>query len=528
MEIECMKFSNDNFIDKFNRQEKDILKFYQNLSLNEKSVDQMLARPAYDHTKTLAEIMRNDMAKYGLSDAQEKNLELLAEGHRAVIGGQQAGLFMSPAYIIHKIISIIIVTKDMKEKYGYDAVPVFWVAGEDHDYEEINHTFVYDDMHRKKRKISYKPNLKVNMSVGFYEYDKQAMKDTLNKIMEMCGDRSDLKALKDKVTAFIDEHAYWTELFHALVHDLFKDEGILVFNSHTPEVRQFEKSMFRSMIESHEKIDDAFVSGQKQLTGELDIPPTIHTENNVHLFVNATTDRTLLEKDGEHFRAGDEKYTKDELLGLLEESPEIFSNNVVTRPLMQEMLFNTLIFLGGNAEVKYWGELHKVFEVMDVDMPIILKRVEFEYLSPRLEKLMEKYELDFNPKFYDTIKDLKHSMVENDVSSEFINKIGDITKSAEKGYQELHAINSQDFMTEIVEANFKHHLKQLDYLERRYRTEVKRHKRKELGDLTELQEKLLPDGGLHERMYHPWQYMTDLRDFPPLSYTTDLVILKTP
>ena len=63
MEIECMKFSNDNFIDKFNRQEKDILKFYQNLSLNEKSVDQMLARPADDHTKTLAEIMRNDMAK---------------------------------------------------------------------------------------------------------------------------------------------------------------------------------------------------------------------------------------------------------------------------------------------------------------------------------------------------------------------------------------------------------------------------------------------------------------------------------
>ena len=59
MEIECMKFSNDNFIDKFNRQEKDILKFYQNLSLNEKSVNQMLARPAHDHTKTLAEIMRD-------------------------------------------------------------------------------------------------------------------------------------------------------------------------------------------------------------------------------------------------------------------------------------------------------------------------------------------------------------------------------------------------------------------------------------------------------------------------------------
>lgn len=337
-----------------------------------------------------------------------------------------------------------------------------------------------------------------------------------------------MKALKDKVAGFIDEHTYWTELFHALVHDLFKDEGVLIFNSHTPEVRQLEQSMFRSMIESHEKIDEAFVSGQKQLVETLDITPTIHTDNNVHLFINAPTVRTLLEKNGEHFKAEDAEYTEDELLGLLEQSPEIFSNNVVTRPLMQEMLFNTLIFLGGSAEVKYWGELHKVFEVMDVDMPIILKRIEFEYLSPRLEKLMDRHELEFNPQFYDTVDELKRSMVEDGVNPDFINKIRDITRSAEKSYKELHDINSQDFMTDIVESNFKHHLKQLDYLERRYKTEVKRHRRKELGDLSELQEKLLPDGGLHERMYHPWQYMTDFRDFPPLSYTTDLVIIKTP
>src|SRR5699024_8941716 len=120
--------------------------------------------------------------------------------------------------------------------------------------------------------------------------------------------------------------------------------------------------MFKTMIESHEKIDDAFVSGQKQLVDALDISPTIFTENNVHLFINAPTVRTLLEKDGENFKAEDDEYSKDELLELLESSPELLSNNVVTRPLMQEMLFNTLIMLGGNAEVKYWGELHKVFE----------------------------------------------------------------------------------------------------------------------------------------------------------------------
>ena len=528
MEIECMNFSKDDFIDKFNQQQEDILKYYQNLSFNDESVEEVLSRPVHPHTGALADIIRNDMEKFGLSEAQEENLKRLADGRRVITGGQQAGLFMSPAYIIHKIMSIIIVKKDMKEKYDYDAVPVFWVAGEDHDYEEINHTYVYDSMHRKRRKITYKPNLRINMSIGFYEYDKKVMKETLFKIMELCGDREDLLLLRDRIEAMIDRHTYWTELFHALVHDVFKDEGVLIFNSHLPEVRELEKGLFRRMIESHGEIHEAFMRGQKKINAACGTSPVIQTDTNVHLFIGADMSRTLLSSTDGHFTAGDERYTKEALLELLESSPHVFSNNVVTRPLMQEMLFNTLVFLGGNAEVKYWGELHEVFEVMGVGMPIILKRMEFGYLPPRLDKMLRKYGLTFNPDFHGQAEDYKASMVQDDLNAGFIDKIHEITESAEKHYRELHQLNSQEFMTDIVEANFKHHIKQLDYLERRYRTEVKRHRRKELGDVRELQERLLPDGALHERIYHPWQYMTDFREFPPLSYTTDLVIIKTP
>lgn len=528
MEIECMNFSKDDFIDKFNQQEENILKYYQNLSFNEKSVEEVLSRPVHPHTGALADIIRNDMEKFGLSEAQEENLKRLADGRRVITGGQQAGLFMSPAYIIHKIMSIIIVTRDMKEKYDYEAVPVFWVAGEDHDYEEINHTFVYDSMYRKRRKITYKPNLRINMSIGFYEYDKKVMKETLHKIMALCGDRADLSALMGRVESMIERHTYWTELFHALVHDVFKDEGLLIFNSHLPEVRELEKSLFRRMIDSHDEIHESFTRGQKKINEALGTSPVIQTDTNVHLFIGADVSRTLLTSEEGHFTAGDDRYTKEELLELLEASPEVFSNNVVTRPLMQEMLFNTLIFLGGNAEVKYWGELHEVFKTMDVGMPIILKRMEFGYLSPRLDKMLSKYGLTFNPDLHRQAEDYKDAIVQDDLNAGFIDKIHEITDSAKAHYRELHELNSQEFMTDIVEANFKHHLKQLDYLERRYRTEVKRHKRKELGDVRELQEKLLPDGVLHERIYHPWQYMTDFREVPPLSYTTDLVIIKTP
>ncbi|WP_256440497.1 bacillithiol biosynthesis BshC [Jeotgalicoccus sp. WY2] len=150
----------------------DIKQFYGGLSYDEKSIKEVLQRPVHGHTAKLGSIIEADMSQYGISQEQQHNIELLKKGHKVVIAGQQAGLFMSPSYIIHKIISILVVV-EMKENHGYDAVPVFWIAGEDHDFEEVNHTHLYDTYHRRRIKVSYKPNLTVPMSVGFYNYDKK-------------------------------------------------------------------------------------------------------------------------------------------------------------------------------------------------------------------------------------------------------------------------------------------------------------------------------------------------------------------
>src|SRR5699024_6403849 len=98
-------------------QTKDFKQFYGNLSYDQESLDQVFERPSHPHTKNLAEIMRNDMAKYGVSEQQEKNHTKLSNGQKFVIAEQQARLFMRPSNIIHKIISILVVTKEIKEKY---------------------------------------------------------------------------------------------------------------------------------------------------------------------------------------------------------------------------------------------------------------------------------------------------------------------------------------------------------------------------------------------------------------------------
>ncbi|WP_145456255.1 bacillithiol biosynthesis protein BshC, partial [Staphylococcus epidermidis] len=81
-------------------------------------------------------------------------------------------------------------------------------------------------------------------------------------------------------------------------------------------------------------------------------------------------------------------YNKDELLKLVEKEPTRFSNNVVTRPVMEEWLFNTVAFIGGPSEIKYWAELNEVFKILDVEMPIVLPRMKITYLPIRIEKLI--------------------------------------------------------------------------------------------------------------------------------------------
>jgi bacillithiol biosynthesis cysteine-adding enzyme BshC len=526
MEIECMDISKDDFSKKFQHREEDLMKFYQNLNFDQESIDKILERPLSPYTEQLAEIIEKDMSKYGLSESQRNNLENLKNGHRVVIAGQQAGLFMSPSYIIHKIISILVVTRDIKNKFDYDAVPVFWVAGEDHDFEEINHTFVYNKQHRRRQKISYKPNLNVPMSIGFYEYDKHAMQDTLQKVIDGCGDGEELKDLKQRISELIDRHTYWTELFHSLVHDAFKENGLLIFNAHLPEVRALEVPIFKELLSRHKDINQAFKEGQESFCKTFEVAPSIETDTNVHLFSGAQTERYLITEQDGTYQLLEKQLSEKEVLEEISTHPENFSNNVVTRPVMQEILFNTMVFLGGGAEVKYWGEIHQVFEELSVPMPIIMKRMEFVHLSRRIQKLLEEHNLDFSPELTNDVQRLKTRMVDEEMSADMNHFIDEMKTKTSTMYKELSDINEKEYMEQLIDANLEIQLKQLNYLKRRYRIEAKRQHRRHLKDLDELAELLFPDGVLQERKYHPWQYLGSFGQFPELSYQSQLVILK--
>lgn len=145
-----------------------------------------------------------------------------------------------------------------------------------------------------------------------------------------------------------------------------------------------EKPIFKDILDKSEKLDQAFRDTQSKIEAQ-GLNPMIQTDTNTHLFIHDENMRQLLKyKDGRFITSKSEKsYSKEDLFNIIENEPERISNNVVTRPVMEEWLFNTVAFIGGPSEIKYWSELKEVFNLLNVEMPIVLPRLRISYMYDR-------------------------------------------------------------------------------------------------------------------------------------------------
>ncbi|MDT3994564.1 bacillithiol biosynthesis cysteine-adding enzyme BshC, partial [Mammaliicoccus fleurettii] len=281
-------------------------------------------------------------------DKQLKNIESLRDGHKVIIGGQQAGLFTGPLYTFHKIISIIILANEQSEKLNTPVVPVFWIAGEDHDFDEVNHTYAYDRISRQLNKVKYNTLEPPEKSVSQYDFDKELVMDALSNMYRSIGETEHSKDIKNMVIEAVESSESWSDMFKVITNEVFKEHGLLLIDANYSKLREIEIPLFKEIIENREKIDDAFRNTQDQFS-EVIKKRMILTDSNVHLFFDYNDKRQLLMyEEGQFYlsKDNDVTFSKDELINMLERHPERFSNNVVTRPLMEEYLFNTLSFIG--------------------------------------------------------------------------------------------------------------------------------------------------------------------------------------
>jgi bacillithiol synthase len=512
MELESLYIPATNrFASLYLQQESPVTSFFHyNIADSNLFEDRITELKKRDFPRTeLAEVIEGYMKPFPSSKEVEISLGKLKENASVVIGGQQAGLLTGPLYTIHKVISIIKLAREQEAELKSPVVPVFWIAGEDHDYLEINHVFT--EHQGKLEKTGYPERVPEKKMTSEFIYDKETMRKWVRQVIYHFGETEFTKEIILDLEDAISRSASIVDFFSSIIMSLFKDYGLLLIDSAYPPLRKLEKPFFLHLMEGSSTITQKVKDQQKLIGGE-GFPLTIDIKNNaVNLFITVNGERILLERDGDFIRGknGEIHYTQSQLEDILHAEPYRFSNNVVTRPLMQEWLFPTLAFIAGPGEIAYWGELKQAFEWAGFKMPPIIPRLNLTILERDISKNMEelglvldgvlKYGLEKEKQqFWDSVKDL--TLEESIDAAE-----KELMKSYEKIIPQAAGIDK--VLENIIEKNLAFHKEQFEYLRLKANKSLKSKYEVNLGKYDRVQASLKPEGSPQERLWNLYYFM---------------------
>ena len=462
----------------------------------------------------LADHIESFMSRFPHSDNIAANIQKLRQQNSvAVIGGQQAGILTGPLYTIHKVISIIKLAEQKEAELGVPVVPVFWIAGEDHDYHEVNHVYVMNN-NKQEKWIYPEKNLEKKM-ISEVCLNKDLCYSWVEEIVETYGETEHTKEILAFALQSLDSAQSFVDFFATIIMELFKDSGLLIVDSGDKELRKLEKEYFMKQIIEHQEITAA-VFNQQEKTSGAGYPNMIDISGNAaNLFYydEEENERILLQFDeaSSRFKSknGEVSFSFEELMEIATEYPEKLSNNVVTRPLMQEWLFPTLAFIGGPGEIAYWSELKLVFDYFGLKMPPLVPRLNITILERSVETDLEELDLALEEvlisgtnkhelKFIDSLKDREVEELFSDVKSLLAEKYGQVREKSNEidpalipmlEKNEIILMNQISFMEgKIVEAVCRKH----DHILRKF---------------TRVENALRPGGSAQERVWNPFYYL---------------------
>lgn len=436
---------------------------------------------------TLVDALVNQNQKIVLSEQTQTNIELLQSDKTFTITtGHQLNLFTGPVYFIYKIASTINLCKQLKEKYPeYNFVPVYWMATEDHDFEEINHFYV----NGKKitwNKVSFGP-------VGRLSTD--GLEDIFNEFSDTIGVGENATYLKEIFKKAYLEHSNLADATLYLVNELFSEEGLVIIDGDDSTL----KNLFTPFIKDELINQNSFKEVTKTIQQLKDYTVQVNPrEINLFYIEDNLRERIIYEDNIYKVNNTNLQFSKSEILDLLEKSPEKFSPNVILRPLYQEVILPNLAYIGGGGEMAYWLELKSNFENQKVTFPILILRNSFVVATEKQLKKIDALALTWSDLF------LSNKELINQKTKELSNYTIDFTEQKEflqNQFSELYKIAEQTDKSFIgaVKAQETKQLKGLANLEKRLLKAEKRVLADQLNQISAIQNQLFTKGSLQER-----------------------------
>lgn len=382
-------------------------------------VEDVLANYATDRA-ILCDTLEAQNRSFGCGQATLDRIKLLrCSDCVAVMTGQQAGLFTGPLYSIYKALSAIRAAEVLLEK-GVNAVPVFWIATEDHDIAEVSNAFAISTegkLIEVKVKATEGDLGKPVGSVAFDASIRSVIEEFLTAMTET-EFSSDLE--RDLIETYASNETFGSS-FGKLLTRLLGKYGLIVFDPMDSRVKQVPVPLVKNAVERSEEIVDALIARSKKLEASGYHAQVLVEEDYFPLFWqdDDAIRRSLKRTDKGKYKASGTKieFTRDDLSEFAETEPQRLSPGVMLRPVVQDFLFPTICYFGGAAEIAYFAQNSEVYRILERPVTPLLPRQSFTVVEARHARTMKKYGIAFEDLF-DGLEKLRPRIVENVIDPE--------------------------------------------------------------------------------------------------------------
>lgn len=457
----------------------------------------------------LVPILKEQNQRFGCGAQTLEKIDLLLERRAcAVVTGQQTGLFGGPLFTIYKALTTIKLTGRLNRICEGCFVSIFWLASDDHDFREVNHTNIINKSN-ETIKICYEghpddskiPVSEIKLKSEIVESLQQLSDETLS---------SDFKEeILKQVSDSYNSEAIFSQAFGSWLMTLFRSFGLILIDASDARIKRLGANIFQKEIVEDSPSTKKALRASNRLRDENYHTQVQLKEGFLNLFY-VDGNRNSIETRNSSFlvKGTNLSFTKEELLSQLESQPQRFSPNVLLRPLYQDALLPTIAYVAGRAEIAYYAQMKGIYESFDIPMPIIYPRKSLTLLESKIDKVLDNYDLEV-PDFWGDVEILINQIAKAQLPESLEKRIENASLYLNKNLQELEEVVTEFEPTlKKTVGNIKGRiLNQMEGLEKKILQAYKKRNEIIRQQIHKAENNLYPNNNLQERELNILPYL---------------------
>ncbi len=445
------------------------------------------------------------------SEAAASRLErVVEEGGFFVTSGQQPGLFGGPLYTLYKILSAMSLADALEARVGVPVAPLFWVGSDDHDWAEVNHTWVLDTSNAMQRIEVVQPEDTPPHSMARRRL-APGIDGAIADLSKVLPDTEFTDVVIKQIRDAYRPERSMGEAFEELIAAWLQSQDLLLVQAASPQVKRIAAPLLRDDLARSEEAEAATSRQTERLeeVGYRAQVALIAGATNVLFEDEKGRGRILRTEDGFLAHDGAVRWTREELLQAVQREPTAFSPNVQLRPLVESRVFPTICYVAGPAEISYFAQLGCLFRMHGMAMPVVYPRRGGVLVEPKVRKVLDKFGLavgDLAPPLHE----IASRFARDELPEPVARGLTDLRRGIQEGYQRLEeAVRSVDpTLKGPLNSARGSSFKELGHFEKKVLRQLKEQNEISLQQLEKARANLFPDGKPQERVLSPVHFLS--------------------